>query len=124
MSEQSPFADHTIRSLGVVDDAAIPDDLDLVIEQRIIDEDKLVEQYWVVVRDGAAAVGFDSVDADIVISQDPETARDIQAGTTNAQSAYLTGRLTIDGDVDKLLSVGPALQSIVAAMTPTSLDDA
>ncbi len=124
MSEQSPFADHTIRSLGVVDDAAIPDDLDLVIEQRIIDEDKLVEQYWVVVRDGAATVGFDSVDADIVISQDPETARDIQAGTTNAQSAYLTGRLTIDGDVDKLLSVGPALQSIVAAMTPTSLDDA
>ena len=59
----------------------------------------------------------DDVDADIVISQDVETAAALRAGTTHAQTAYLTGRLTIDGDVDKLLHYGPALQAIVSALS-------
>lgn len=124
MSEQSPFADHTARSLERIDDTAIPDDLDLVIEQRIVEAGNVVEQYWVVFRDGAASVRAEALDPDIVISQDPETAHAIQAGTSNAQTAYLTGRLTIDGDVDKLLTVGPGLQSIVAVLAPTTRDDA
>lgn len=124
MSEQSPFADHTARSLERIDDTAIPDDLDLVIEQRIVEAGNVVEQYWVVFRGGAASVRAEALDTDIVISQDPETAHAIQAGTSNAQTAYLTGRLTIDGDVDKLLTVGPGLQSIVAVLAPTTRDDA
>ena len=110
--------------MELVDDEAIPGDLDLVIEQRIVEEDSVVEQYWVVFRDGAASVSAEALDPDIVISQDPETAHAIQAGSSNAQTAYLTGRLTIDGNVDKLLRVGPGLQSIVSVLAPTTRDDA
>ena len=62
----------------------------------------------------------------MVISQDVETAMALKSGAVQAQTAYLTGRLTIDGNVDKLLAHGPALQAIVAALSPpkSGVDDA
>ncbi len=117
MSDQ--FADHATDALREVDANAIPDELDLTIEQRILDGDDVADRYVVIFSGGTVRVGpTEDTTADIVISQDVETARAIQSGTTNAQSAYLTGRLTIDGDVDKLLSCGASLQTIVAAMEP------
>lgn len=116
MSEPSRFADHAAQALRSIDANTISSDLQLTIEQRILDGDEIVDRYSVTLANGQASIARDDVDADIVISQDAATAQAIQAGETHAQTAYLTGRLTIDGDVDKLLAHGPALQSIVSAM--------
>ena len=116
MSEPSRFADHASQALRSIDANTISSDLQLTIEQRILDGDEIVDRYSVTLANGQASIARDDVDADIVISQDAATAQAIQAGETHAQTAYLTGRLTIDGDVDKLLAHGPALQSIVSAM--------
>ena len=125
MTEQTPFVSHTAAVLGGVEAESIPVELDLVIEQRVLDGDDEVDRYVVIFHNGAVAVDATAdTQPDIVISQDLETAEAIRAGTANAQTAYLTGRLTIDGDVDKLLSVGASLQHIVTAIEPRSPDDA
>lgn len=118
MTEDYRFADHTEDRLASLDPGSIPDDLDLVIEQRILDGDAVVERYAVALQNGLAEIASDDRASDIVISQDLETARSIQSGASSAQTAYLTGRLTIDGDVDKLLATGPALQSVLAEIAP------
>ena len=118
MTEDYRFADHTEDRLASLDPGSIPDDLDLVIEQRILDGDAVVERYAVALQNGLAEIASDDRASAIVISQDLETARSIQSGASSAQTAYLTGRLTIDGDVDKLLATGPALQSVLAEIAP------
>ena len=124
MPENSPFADHTAQTLHAIDDGVIPRELHLTIEQRILDGDELVDGYVVMLQNGEALIASDATTPDVVISQDLDTAKAIQAGHTNAQTAYLTGRLTIDGDVDKLLASGPALQAIVEAMGQRAPGDA
>lgn len=124
MPENSPFADHTAQTLRSIDAGTIPADLELTIEQRILDGGQTVDSYVVTLRNGQAAIHTDVESVDVVISQDLDTARAIQAGQTNAQTAYLTGKLTVDGDVDKLLASGPALQSVVKAMGQLTPGDA
>jgi len=121
MPEQSRFADHAATILSNLSPDSIPSDLALTIEQRILDGDHVIDSYTVEVRNGVAAV-VEGVEPDVVISQDQETATALRAGECHAQEAYLTGRLTIDGDVDKLLESGPALQAIVKTMGQSSGD--
>ena len=116
MPENSPFADHTAQTLRSIDAGTIPADLDLTIEQRILDGEQTIDSYVVTLRNGEAVIEPVAQSVDVVISQDLDTAKAIQAGHTNAQTAYLTGKLTVDGDVDKLLASGPALQSVVKAI--------
>lgn len=118
MAEESRLSEHVAATLGKLNADVVPNDIDVVIEQRVLDSGGVVNTYFVVLRDGTATIADGDQLPDITISQDRETAHAIRAGHTNAQTAYLTGRLTIDGDVDKLLAVGPALQSIVAHMAP------
>ena len=86
------------------------DDVELVIEQRVVEDDVTLANYHVVLGGGSATV-FDGPAArpDIVIQQDPATALALQRGELHAHSAFLTGRLTVDGDVRKLLDHGDVL---------------
>lgn len=87
--------------------------LELVIEQHVELADD-VEIYHLVIRNGSVEV-LDGVapHADVVIEQDAETAEALRSGTTHAQTAFLTGRLSISGDVDKLVEARDALVALV-----------
>jgi putative sterol carrier protein len=60
----------------------------------------------VVDRDGVRA-GND--EADVVLSADAGTFRDILEGTLNATSAFMSGKLSIEGDMSQAMKLGSAL---------------
>jgi hypothetical protein len=97
-------------------DPALPDridGLDLVVEQRVTGTgaDGTGEvTYHVAFRDGRASAAMGPADAPTVrFSQDVATARAIAAGTGSAQRAFMTGRLTVGGDLRVLLDHGELL---------------
>ena len=91
-------------------------DIDLVIEQRIVDADALVSNYHVCIANGEVDVIDGPAEApDVTISQDLVTAQALQRGDVHAQTAFLTGRLNIDGDIHKLLDHGDLLADLLGA---------
>ncbi|MBL9058437.1 MAG: SCP2 sterol-binding domain-containing protein [Mangrovicoccus sp.] len=60
----------------------------------------------VVDRDGVRA-GDDA--ADVVLSADADTFRDILEGTLNPTSAFMTGKLGIEGDMGQAMKLGAVL---------------
>lgn len=89
-------------------------DIDLVIEQRIVDANTLVSNYHVCIANGEVDVIDGPAEApDVTISQDLATARALQRGDVHAQTAFLTGRLNIDGDIHKLLDHGDLLADLL-----------
>lgn len=60
----------------------------------------------VVDRDGVRA-GND--EADVVLSADAGTFRDILEGNLNATSAFMSGKLSIEGDMSQAMKLGTAL---------------
>jgi putative sterol carrier protein len=60
--------------------------------------------WHVVVDHGTVAVRPGTTeDADVTFRQDHETARQVAAGELSAQAAFMVGRLTVTGDVAKLI---------------------
>jgi putative sterol carrier protein len=51
------------------------------------------------VRDGQVSVNEDGGDADCTISASEETFRKIASGEQNATTAYMTGKLKVQGDM-------------------------
>ena len=89
-------------------------DIDLVIEQRIVDADALVSNYHVCIADGEVDVVDGPANApDITIRPDLLTAQALQRGDVHAQTAFLTGRLNIDGDIHKLLDHSDLLADLL-----------
>ena len=61
---------------------------------------------WTVkVVDGAVQVSEGAEDADCTISASEETFAKIVAGESNATSAYMTGKLNIEGDIGAALKL-------------------
>ena len=86
------------------------------IEQRILDGSDLEACYHLVLADRSAQVhDGPAVDADVTIEQDATTARALRSGELHAQNAFLTGRLTITGDVRKLIEHGSLLGDLLSA---------
>jgi putative sterol carrier protein len=114
-TELDEFAAHTARSIRSIADGAIPLDVAFTIEQQVSDGDELVGHFHLVLADGTATIRTGAAkNPDIVVRQDVETARALQDGTMHAQSAFLTGRLSIDGDVHELLNHGPLLAQLMS----------
>jgi len=110
------FADHARRAADALGARSELANVDLVIEQRITDGDTLVANFHVIIRDQRLhVVDGTASDADIVITQDKETADGLRAGSLHAQSAYLTGSLTVSGDVSALLAHGETLAEVLRA---------
>lgn len=48
-------------------------------------------------------------DADVTLSADADTFQAILAGDLNATSAFMTGKLSVDGDMSKAMQLGAIL---------------
>ncbi len=48
-------------------------------------------------------------DAEVTMTADAETFREILDGTLNATAAFMSGRMTIDGDMGAAMKLAPAL---------------
>jgi len=61
-----------------------------------------------IMLDGAGARAGDD-DADVTMTADADTFRDIIAGDLNPTTAFMSGRLTIDGDMGTAMKLASAL---------------
>lgn len=48
-------------------------------------------------------------DADVTLTADADTFKDILSGDLNATSAFMTGKLSVDGDMGKAMQLGAVL---------------
>jgi putative sterol carrier protein len=69
---------------------------------------------FVIEGEGAIMIDGDGVraadeDAEVTLTADAETFKDILSGDLNATSAFMTGKLTVDGDMGKAMQLGSVL---------------
>lgn len=108
------YGEQTAKAIEAMDASLIGSDVNFTLEQVITEDGAVVGHYHLVLANGAASVLPGAGDqSDIVITQDAETARAIREGELHAQGAFLTGRLSVDGDIEKLLEHGPLLSSLL-----------
>lgn len=108
------FLAHASGSLAAYDGDERLAGVDFVIEQRIGTEPPWESHYHVVIGSGSIRVEDGPADSpDVTITQDPETAAALQRGDLHAQNAFLTGRLSIDGDIGRLIEHGELLGRLV-----------
>jgi putative sterol carrier protein len=88
---------------GAASAAALPPDLDLVIQQVVTVDDGDVE-YVIEAHDGALSIRAGrAATPDVTFTQDRATAVAIARGELSAQRAFLDGRLTLRGDLQRAL---------------------
>lgn len=69
---------------------------------------------FVLEGEGAIVVDADGVragddDADVTLTADPDVFREILEGDLNPTSAFMTGRLSVDGDMGMAMKLGSLL---------------
>ncbi len=106
------FVDHSAAAVARLSDVSDLDGVDLVVEQRVIDPEG--DQIWhlQVTNGSVSIIDGPAEHPDVTLSQDADTATALRSGELHAQHAFLTGRLTIDGDIAKLLEHGDLLQTL------------
>ncbi|MEE9388788.1 MAG: SCP2 sterol-binding domain-containing protein [Paracoccaceae bacterium] len=67
-----------------------------------------IEGEGAIMIDGDGARAGDD-EADVTLSADSDTFQAILSGDLNATSAFMTGKLTIDGDMGKAMQLGTVL---------------
>ena len=103
-------------AIDTLDASLVPGDVDFTLEQQVTKNDQLIGNYHLRIHDGVAKVVPGPADSpDVTLRQDEATARALQSGSMHAQGAFLTGRLSIDGDINKLLEYGPLLTQLLGA---------
>lgn len=109
------YASQTATAIESIDSSQIGGDVHLTLEQIITKNGEVVSNFHLVLASGSATVHAGPADApDITIKQDADTADAIRSGALHAQGAFLTGRLSIDGDVDKLIEHSALLSSLLS----------
>ena len=68
----------------------------------------VIEGEGAIMLDGDGARAGDA-DADVTLTADTDTFRDILDGALNPTSAFMSGRLKIDGDMGAAMRLAPAL---------------
>lgn len=63
----------------------------------------------VIDAEGVRAGDDDADDAEVTLSADADTFRAILAGDMNATSAFMSGKLTVDGDMGLAMKLGALL---------------
>tara|TARA_R110002124_G_scaffold42638_2_gene131268 strand:- start:2859 stop:3146 length:288 start_codon:yes stop_codon:yes gene_type:complete len=69
---------------------------------------------FVISGEGAIMIEGDKVregdeDADVTLTADAETFQEILSGDLNPTSAFMTGKLSVDGDMSKAMALASAL---------------
>ena len=68
----------------------------------------VIEGEGSVIVDASGARASDE-DADVTLTADADTFQDMMAGNINPTSAFMTGKLSVDGDMSKALALGSVL---------------
>jgi putative sterol carrier protein len=68
----------------------------------------VIEGEGAIMLDASGARSGDEV-ADVTMTADADTFRDILAGNMNPTAAFMSGRLKIDGDMGAAMRLAPAL---------------
>lgn len=68
----------------------------------------VIEDEGAIMLDGNGAHAGDE-EAEVTMTADADTFRDILAGNLNPTSAFMSGRLKIDGDMGAAMRLAPAL---------------
>ncbi|WP_425052088.1 SCP2 sterol-binding domain-containing protein [Psychromarinibacter sp. S121] len=68
----------------------------------------LIEDEGAIVLDSAGARAADE-DADVTLSADAETFQAILSGAMDPTSAFMTGKLSVDGDMGMAMQLGAVL---------------
>lgn len=68
----------------------------------------VIEDEGAIMLDGAGARAGDEA-ADVTMTADAETFREILDGALNPTAAFMSGRLKIDGDMGAAMRLAPAL---------------
>lgn len=107
------FSAHAAKATGRLRDDPRLAEVGFTIEQRIVDDAGNTSIYHVVIADGKVAVNEGPAQApDLRIEQDDATALLLRSGELSTQTAFLTGRLTIEGDIQLLLEHGSVLAEL------------
>lgn len=61
----------------------------------------------IMVDQSGARVGDE--EAEVTLTADAETFKDMMSGELNPTSAFMTGKLSVDGDMGKAMALGSAL---------------
>jgi hypothetical protein len=98
-------------------------DVDLVVEQIVTgapQDPGGVEgtvTYHVVLKDGTARLEAGvATDADVRFVQDYDTAVAVSTGALNAHSAFMTGRLRVTGNLERLIAAQQAFTALDTAL--------
>ena len=109
------YASKTAAALESIDASQIGSDVHLTLEQIITEDGEVISNYHLVLTPGSATVNAGPASSpDITIKQDAATAVAIRNGTLHAQGAFLTGRLSVDGEIDKLIQHSALLSSLLS----------
>jgi putative sterol carrier protein len=98
-------------------------EVDLTIQQVVTGAPDGEVRYFTRFDDGHVTVGIgEAEDHDVVITQDHATAVELNQGQMNAQAAFMQGKLSVGGNMAKLLQNQVAVQAVGAALAevPTS----
>jgi len=89
------------KAVAAINEKLAGDGFDGSIKIEIEDEGSLV-----IDENGAAA---SDADADCTMTSDAETFEGILTGDVNATSAFMTGKLSVDGDMSVAMKLGSVL---------------
>jgi putative sterol carrier protein len=93
--------------------AEVSGTLRLAVQQVVLDDRGVETTYVVRIRDGRVAVEPGrSDDVDITVTQDRATAAEIARGDLSAQTAFMSGRLRIGGDLREVTDRARELAAI------------
>ena len=96
--------------------AAAPD-LVLVVEHEVTGSPDGTVRYHIVFDRGSARLRAGAAEkADACFTEDHATAVAVSSGDINAQSAFMTGRLKVRGDMEKLIAAQPAIEALDRAL--------
>lgn len=95
--------------------------LDVTLQQVVTDAPGGEVRYWTRFADGTVSGGLGEADgADVTITQDHATAVALSRGELNAQAAFMQGKLSVGGNMAKLLQHQEAMRAIAPVLA--SLD--
>lgn len=82
------------------------------------------KSYWIKLEGGDAFVGVGDFDGspDATIREDYETASGIAKNELSPVAAYMSGKLRVDGDLMKLMSLQGVLAQLPAAMQSVEVE--
>ena len=91
--------------------------------QQVVSTPDGEKRYYVKLEDGKAVVAVGDVDSpDATITQDYDTAKSISTVELSAVAAYMTGKLRVQGDLMKLMTMQGVLTQLPNALKSLEVD--